>query len=177
MKKLYAVVLLSAALSGCAGSRDISLRYAPDFPGVPAGTGKTITLAATEDARARTELGVLTGFTALLRKPRVKAPGQDIPAWVSGAIAAELREAGFRTVPEGEELRLETRLKEFHARGAAEIRLEATLYRDGEVLFTKEYESRSPVPFMGGTGGLEESFQQAMRYINLRLVYDIIGKI
>jgi hypothetical protein len=178
MKKLPAVVLFfAAALTGCAGSRDISLRYAPDFPGVPAGTGKTIVLAATEDARAEKELGVLTGFNAIFKKPPVRAPGQDVPAWVSGAIAAELGEAGFRTVREGEGLRLETRLKRFHVRAAAEIRLEASLRRDGEVLFNKEYAGRAPAPFMGGAAELEESFQDAMRQINLRLVYDVIGKL
>jgi hypothetical protein len=177
MKKLLALVFISASMSGCAGSRDLSLRYAPDFPGVPAGTGKTVVLPATEDARAEKTLGVLTGFHAIFKKPPVRAPGQDVPAWVYGAIASELREAGFRTAGEGEGLRLETRLKKFHTRAAVEIILEASLRRDGEALFTREYAGRSPAPFMGGAADLEEGFQDAMRQINVRLVYDIIGKL
>jgi hypothetical protein len=114
MKKLRPfVIFLAAALSGCAGGRDISLRYAPDFPGVPAGTGKTIVLTPTEDARAEKNLGVLTGFNAIFRKPPVKAPGQDVTAWVSGAVSSELREAGFKVAEEGGGLRLETRLTKF----------------------------------------------------------------
>ncbi|KAF0124582.1 MAG: hypothetical protein FD189_2301 [Elusimicrobia bacterium] len=178
MKKLSALVLFSAAaLAGCAGSRDIALRYAPDFPGVPAGTGKTIVLAATEDARADKELGILTGFNAVFKKPPVKAPGQDIPAWVAGAVSAELREAGFKVAEEGGGLRLETRLKKFTTRAAAEIILQASLYRDGKAVFTREYAGRAPAPFMGKAADIEESFQNAMRQINVRLVYDVIGKL
>lgn len=176
-RSTFLAILSAAALAGCAGSRDISLRYAPDFPGVPAGTGHTVILAATQDARDGKDLGVLTGLNAIFRKPPVKAPGQDVPAWVSGAIASELREAGFRTATEGEGLRLETRLKKFRTRAAVEIILEASLRREGKTLFTKEYAGRSPAPFMGGAADLEEGFQDAMRQINVRLVYDIIGKL
>lgn len=176
-RSLPVFIFLAAALAGCAGSRNISLRYSPDFPGVPAGTGHTVVVAATSDARDGKDLGVLTGLNAIFRKPPVKAPGQDVPAWVSAAIASELSEAGFKTAPEGEGLRLETRLKKFHARAAVEIILEASLHRDGKALFSREYAGRAPAPFMGGAADLEEGFQDAMRQINVRLVYDIIGKL
>lgn len=179
MKPYSRLLLVSAALAlqACAGHRDIALRYAPGFPGAPAGTGKTIELAATEDARPEKTLGALIGFNAVFRKPPIKAPGQDIPAWVAGTIEAELKEAGFRVSAEGGRLRLETRLKKFHARAAVEIILEASLHRDGRALFTKQYSGRAPAPFMGGAAALEESFQEAMRQINTRLAYDIIGKL
>jgi len=175
MRTYRRLILLSAALAlqACAGPKEITLRYAPDFPGVPAGTGHHISLAEVEDERADKGLGKKASFFG---KSPINAPGQNVPLWVSSSIEAELREAGFR-VEEGGALVLRTSLRDFRAGPAAEIRLKAALYRDGTRLFEKEYSEKEPIPVTGGTAATEAGLLAAMRRVNVRLVYDVIGRL
>jgi hypothetical protein len=169
------LILISAALAlqACAGPKAITLRYAPDFPGVPAGTGHRISMHPLEDARSDKGLGKKASFFG---KAPITAPGQSVPLWVSSSIEAELREAGFR-IEEGGALALRTSLLDFRAGPSAGIRLRAALYRGEEVLFEKEYSETEPVPLTGGTPATEAGLQAAMRRVNVRLVYDVIGRL
>jgi hypothetical protein len=146
---MIAICVLSLLASGCAGGRRISLSYHP-----------------VGQQKAAAPLGVAVMKFGDRRTD--KTTGQDVDRWMTGAMAAELSQAGLQVargaVPPGTTVTVIGNVidvrTEMSAGVKAMVKVDIIVKKEGQVILARQYAGGSSVP--ASTAASINDYQKAL---------------